>query len=71
MMNIVGNQSTHEAADHYGWKEGSTEKWSHRSTDRNRGRRERIGKSRIGKRERICPGVHGKNKRKKLDGHSP
>ena len=26
MMNIVGNQSTHEAADHYGWKEGSTEK---------------------------------------------
>lgn len=25
MMNIVGNQSTHEAADHYGWKEGSTE----------------------------------------------
>ena len=26
MMNIVGNQSTHEAADHYGWKDGSTEK---------------------------------------------
>ena len=26
MMNIVGNQIIHEAADHYGWKEGSTEK---------------------------------------------
>ena len=26
MMNIVGNQLIHEAADHYGWKEGSTEK---------------------------------------------
>ena len=25
MMNIVGNQIIHEAADHYGWKEGSTE----------------------------------------------
>ena len=22
MMNIVGNQIIHEAADHYGWKEG-------------------------------------------------
>jgi len=26
MMNIVGNQIIHEAADHYGWKEGSIEK---------------------------------------------
>ena len=26
MMNIVGNQIIHEAADHYGWKDGSTEK---------------------------------------------
>ena len=26
MMNIVGNQIIHEAADRYGWKEGSTEK---------------------------------------------
>ncbi|WP_314017972.1 hypothetical protein [Dialister invisus] len=26
MMNIVGNQIIHEMADHYGWKEGSTEK---------------------------------------------
>ena len=26
MMNIVGNQIIHEAAGHYGWKEGSTEK---------------------------------------------
>ena len=26
MMNIVGNQIIHEAADHYGWKEGFTEK---------------------------------------------
>ena len=26
MMNIVGNQIIHETADHYGWKEGSTEK---------------------------------------------
>ena len=26
MMNIVGNRIIHEAADHYGWKEGSTEK---------------------------------------------
>ena len=26
MINIVGNQIIHEAADHYGWKEGSTEK---------------------------------------------
>ena len=26
LMNIVGNQIIHEAADHYGWKEGSTEK---------------------------------------------
>ena len=26
MMDIVGNQIIHEAADHYGWKEGSTEK---------------------------------------------
>ena len=26
MMNIVGNQIIREAADHYGWKEGSTEK---------------------------------------------
>ena len=26
MMNIVGNQIIHEAADHYRWKDGSTEK---------------------------------------------
>ena len=26
MMNIVGNQIIHEAADHYGWKDGSAEK---------------------------------------------
>ena len=26
MMNIVGNQIIHEAAGHYGWKEGSIEK---------------------------------------------
>ena len=42
--------------------------WSHRHTDRNRGRRECIGKSHIGKRERICLGVHGKSKRK-MDTH--
>ena len=61
MMNIVGNQIIHEAADHYGWKEGSTEKtlspWSHRRTDRNHERRECIVRSRIGKRERICFGI--------------
>ena len=45
--------------------------WSHRHTDRNRGRRECIGKSHIGKRERICLGVHGKSKRKRLNGHPP
>ena len=75
MMNIVGNQIIHEAADRYGWKEGSTEKtpspWSHRRTDRNHERRERIGKSHIGKREQICLGVHGKSKRKRLNGHPP
>ena len=75
MMNIVGNQIIHEAADHYGWKEGSTEKtpspWSHRRTDRNHERRKHIVRSRIGKRERICFGIHGKNKRKRLDGQAP
>ena len=65
MMNIVGNQIIHEAADHYGWKEGSTEKLLlHGAIGALTG-------SRIGKRERICFGIHRKNKRKKLDGHSP
>ena len=45
--------------------------WSHRRTDRNHERREPIGKSHIGKREQICLGVHGKSKRKRLNGPHP
>ncbi len=38
--------------------------WHAGSHYRSQERRERIVRSRIGKRERICLGVHGKNKRK-------
>ena len=75
MMNIVGNQSTHEAADHYGWKEGSTEKLllhgAIGALTETVGGGNALARAISGSVNEFALVYMGKSKRKRLNGHPP